>query len=302
MRPWRTLRTMKQAIAHCTLAFASALLCLGDAHAQYTGGPGCGEDMAPVALFAPPTVSLSVRVHLDGPYDATTGLMNDGLRTLPEFPLSEPYTAAGYVHVGGGGETIAPALLSTTGADAIVDWMVLELRDAGSPHGVLATQSVLVQRDGDLVAQNGSAVITFTVQPGNYRVAVRHRNHLGAMTNADIALQETPTALDLTVGSTILFGTNARRSIAGNVPTLALWAGDTSFDGNIKYTGANNDRDPVLLRVGGNVPTASVGGYHPEDVNMDGLVRYTGANNDRDPILMNVGGSVPTAIRNQQLP
>jgi hypothetical protein len=35
---------------------------------------------------------------------------------------------------------------------------------------------------------------------------------------------------------------------------------------------------------------------------MDGVVKYTGASNDRDPILVMVGGSIPTATRAQQLP
>jgi hypothetical protein len=37
-------------------------------------------------------------------------------------------------------------------------------------------------------------------------------------------------------------------------------------------------------------------------MNMDGVVKYTGQNNDRDPILSNVGGSVPTGARAEQLP
>jgi hypothetical protein len=32
------------------------------------------------------------------------------------------------------------------------------------------------------------------------------------------------------------------------------------------------------------------------------LVQYVGTGNDRDPILVNIGGSVPTALRNEQLP
>jgi hypothetical protein len=35
---------------------------------------------------------------------------------------------------------------------------------------------------------------------------------------------------------------------------------------------------------------------------MDGVVKYTGFMNDRDPILVNIGGSVPTAVRLEQLP
>ena len=49
-------------------------------------------------------------------------------------------------------------------------------------------------------------------------------------------------------------------------------------------------------------PTATTTGYLPTDVNMDGTVKYAGANNDRDPILVNIGGTVPTAVRTEQLP
>ena len=35
---------------------------------------------------------------------------------------------------------------------------------------------------------------------------------------------------------------------------------------------------------------------------MDGQVKYTGTNNDRDLILQNVGGVVPTNIRVEQMP
>ena len=35
---------------------------------------------------------------------------------------------------------------------------------------------------------------------------------------------------------------------------------------------------------------------------MDGVVKYTGSSNDRDPILLNIGGSSPTAVVVEQLP
>jgi hypothetical protein len=65
-------------------------------------------------------------------------------------------------------------------------------------------------------------------------------------------------------------------------------------DGRVRYTGTDNDRDPVLSTVGGQVATDVHVGYHPADVNMDGVVKYTGPGNDRDVILSTIGGSVPT--------
>ena len=84
---------------------------------------------------------------------------------------------------------------------------------------------------------------------------------------------------------------------------MVMWAGDTNGDGTLKYTGINNDRDPILVAIGGSVPTNTLNNvYDRRDVNMDGVVRYTGASNDRDPILVNIGGTVPTNTRVQQLP
>ncbi|MBK6830352.1 MAG: hypothetical protein IPG92_06165 [Flavobacteriales bacterium] len=65
----------------------------------------------------------------------------------------------------------------------------------------------------------------------------------------------------------------------------------------------NNDRDPILVAIGGSAPTNVVNNvYSRLDVNLDGVIKYVGANNDRDPILTTVGGSTPTNTRTAQLP
>ncbi|MFZ1331314.1 MAG: hypothetical protein WAR83_03965, partial [Flavobacteriales bacterium] len=75
------------------------------------------------------------------------------------------------------------------------------------------------------------------------------------------------------------------------------------FNGEVRYTGTNNDRDLILTAIGGTTPTNTVTNtYSPLDINMDGTIRYTGTNNDRDIILQAIGGVVPTATRIQQLP
>lgn len=245
------------------------------------------------------TPRLSARVLLEGPWDGTTGLMRDQLRSSPAFPLTEPYTALGFTQLLGGGEVIDPSVLSVTGNDAVVDWVRIELRDPATPSLLRAALHALVQRDGDIVDVNGSTSIALPVAAGNYHVAIRHRNHLGAMTGDPVVLGGTPTMVDLSAPSQSTFGTEARK-VAGAV--RLLWAGNVIRDGQLKYAGGSNDRDPILVRIGGTVPTTTVPGYWPEDVTMDAVVKYAGAANDRDPILVNIGGIVPTAIRTEQLP
>lgn len=246
------------------------------------------------------STALAVRMLLEGPYVSGAALMNDALRVLPIFPQTEPYTALGYLHTGGGGETITPSVLAVPGSDAIVDWVLVELRSPSSPSTVTQSRSALLQRDGDVVGTDGLSPVAFTVPPGTYHVAVRHRNHLGAMTLNPISLGPATATVDFTSASTATWGTNARKTVGG---AQVLWAGDVTFNGQIKYAGSANDRDPILTAIGGTVPTTTLSGqYCKEDVNMNGQVRYAGAANDRDIILQNIGGTVPTAVRNAQLP
>ena len=248
-----------------------------------------------------PTVNVAVKTFLAGPYDPNSGLMQDQLRAGGWLPLNEPYTGLGYSHVGGGGsESTSAGVLSVTGSEAIVDWVVIELRDATDPDQILQSRSALIRRDGQVVDVDGVSPVGFNAPVGNYHVAIRHRNHLGCMRATPIPLQFTPVSIDLTTNATDTWGTNARNNING---TMVLWPGDVNFDGQVKYVGADNDRDAILLHIGGNTPTNIVtGGYYKTDVNMDGASAYTGTANDRDILLLTIGGVVPTAVRVEQVP
>ncbi|MEO8588214.1 MAG: zinc-dependent metalloprotease family protein [Flavobacteriales bacterium] len=255
-------------------------------------------------ITASAQAQANVKLWLDGPYDSGTGLMTDSLRDNNLIPLSEPYSAMGYANTaGGGGETTTAGVLATTGPNAVVDWVRIELRLANDPTSLVASRHALVQRDGDVVAANGAALLTFGLAPGNYYVVVRHRNHLGAMTLAAVNFTGPTPTVDFRSAATNTYGTNARKTIGS---AMVLWAGNVLIDApppiQLKYVGGNNDRDPILAEIGGSVPTNTVTGYLVTDVNMDGIVKYIGASNDRDPILANIGGSVPTNTLQEQVP
>ena len=243
--------------------------------------------------------AIRMKAILQGPW-VQWGLMRDDLRTTGVLPLSEPYTAMGYAHVGGGGGEVAvDSVLNLAGNDAAVDWVVVELRSAVDPSIVVATRSALLQRDGDLMSGTMDLVESFAPDPdASYYIALRHRNHLGVMTASALPLKH-GVQVDLSHPGTPTYGVNARWD---QDQVMIFWAGDVNRDGVLKYTGSANDRDPILVRVGGTTPNNSVLGYLPEDVNLSGWVKYTGSGNDRDPILVNVGSTAPTNTRSQQLP
>ncbi len=257
------------------------------------------DGLTPETVGSPSSVSIAPKVFLEGPFVSATGKMNTNLRTLGAFPLTEPFTAAGFTIVGGGAETINASILSTTGDNAVVDWVLLELRDAANSATIVRTKAALLQSDGDVVDVDNSSALSIPLPPGNYFVALRHRNHFGVMTGAAVALSGAPASVNFTTGALATFGTNAQKTVS---TYRVCWAGNTVRNNNIKYTGTSNDRDPVLVRVGSTAPNNTVPGYFVEDVNLNGLVQYTGSGNDRDIILVNVGGTTPNNTITEQIP
>lgn len=265
------------------------------------------ECYVPTSILVPGTlgdcgVNFNLRAALAGALPSGTW-MTDQLRAAALLPTIEPYSGMGYTYVGSSpGAAIAQALLTTTGANAIVDWVVVELRSAADPSVVLHSRPALIQRDGDVVGLNGNSPINAPLSVGSYYVALRHRNHLGIMTASARPLtgDASATTVDFRMASTATYGISARTAV-GSVQ--CLWPGDASGEGSIGYTGTGNDRDLVLQAIGGSVPTNTVVNvYSSRDVNMNGTIMYTGTGNDRDVILQAIGGSIPTAVRTQQLP
>ncbi|HQZ42354.1 MAG TPA: PKD domain-containing protein, partial [Flavobacteriales bacterium] len=244
--------------------------------------------------------SVRVRMALQGPYDGGTGLMNDDLRIAGYIPTVEPYTALGYQMIGGSGNTVSPATLAVTGINAVVDWVLVELRSAAAPSVIVSTRTALLQRDGDVVGTDGYSRLIFNVVSNNYYVAVRHRNHLSVMTGASVTLNNALAVVDMTSTAQATYGTNAQKIFTNG--KRGMWCGNVNSDNRLMYTGSSNDRDLILTRIGGIIPTNTVLGYYREDVNMNGNVRYTGSGNDRDLILLNIGGIVPTSVKMEQLP
>ncbi|MFZ4543656.1 MAG: fibronectin type III domain-containing protein [Saprospiraceae bacterium] len=171
--------------------------------------------------------------------DPTTRLMNDYMKTIANFPLSDPYSLVPYntvyVHVNSGPvATTTPAVLAVSGDNSIVDWVFLELR-SGTPGAttVVQTRAALLQKDGDIVSTNGVSPVSFTGLPASYYVAVRHRNHLGFRTENLIPLSNSVTNLNFTDNSVPLYGTFPTNTYAASPPYATMISGDANEDGSV---------------------------------------------------------------------
>ncbi len=196
------------------------------------GNGGSTGDFELTVTETPKELLLSVKAFLEGPYDSASGLMNDDLRTQDLIPSTEPYS--------NNGETVDAAVLAVSGDDAIVDWVLVELRDQNINTVVYHTRAALLQRDGDIVDTDGMSPISFiyTREDIGYFVAVRHRNHLGVMATSALNLSETASSIDLSTSATTVYGTDSRVDLGSG--TLGLYGADTDGSGGVNATDRSN--------------------------------------------------------------
>ncbi len=178
-----------------------------------------------------PNFCVQLKIMLEGPYNLTTGMMDDQLRQLNLIPNSEPYSALGFTYVNASAnETIdnSTTVFSTTGPDAIVDWVFVELRAQNDPSQVVVARSGLLQRDGDVVEVDGVSPLSLeNLSAGNYFVGVFHRNHLPVLSSTALSLSCDGATVDFTSAGVSVYGNNSRKEING---VFLLWTGDANQD------------------------------------------------------------------------
>jgi hypothetical protein len=249
-------------------------------------------DGIPDYLDSQTGIVLQTRVWLQGASHPTG--MIDKLRVAGVLPTEEPYSQSipNPFTDHQGSETLSTALLATEGLSAPVDWVFIELRDATTPTQVMASQAAIVLRDSRVVdASTGSEDLMFDLPSGNYQVAIRHHNHLGAMTLSAVNFSGTPTLVDFSSPDLATWGEHARMISEGKA---ILRTGDTNHDGRIVTDGPNNDLTYLLTQVLSSTENTYfnvnyiVTGYRSADLSLDGQSIFSGTGNDSNLALGNI--------------
>jgi len=231
-------------------------------------------------------IKIDPQVFLQGPLmlPSNAGLMNDNLRQNGLIPTTSPYED---------GATCNASVFNITGSNAIVDWVWIELRAANDNTKLVNGKSALLQRDGDVVALDGVSDLSMNAQQSTYFVAIKHRNHLGAMTSAAVQLSNTSVnVVNFRSNATTTFGSNAQVVLASG--SKALWAGDANANGLVQYAAGTPDPSTILSMVLNNpsnilaLPAFPRNGYLNADIDLNGQTQYAGGSADTPIILQNV--------------
>ncbi len=221
--------------------------------------------------------------------------MRDNLRTKGYLPTDNPIDLgqANPIAGGTGGEVLSPAMMDIAGDSAVVDWVLVEIRDAIEPQTILLKAPCILRRNGDIVMVNGNSIIELMgLEEGNYHVRVKHRNHLGIMTESPVYLSiANPPMIDFTLPTTPVFGGTTGRKLENG--KMMMWGGDYNTDDAIIYQGPNNDVFKLFTDVlthplnASNLANFIRSGYENSDINLDGNAIYQGPGNDRSMLLLN---------------
>lgn len=211
-------------------------------------------------------ILVTPTIILEGAFSLDTGniIMQDDLRTNAYLPISSPYNAS---------ETCEATVFDTTGENAVVDWIEIQLRDANDISQIVSSTSAFILRNGTIVATDGTSSVAFPESQGDYYIAIAHRNHLTIASNTTYSLSGTVvTTIDFTDTSSIYGGTSTLTSLGDGYYGMPL--GDIDENGQVQ----NADVSATIIQIG-------ISGYNVYDADMNGQVQ----NADVNIILQNLG-------------
>ncbi len=185
---------------------------------------------------APTSATVVASVFLEGAYNGTD--LNTTLNA--SIPTTQTYTNNGHA----GAETVG-----SVPANA-VDWVLVELREAGSAATALNSTKVgsaagFLMKDGTIKATDGTSNLTISLS-GNtgsdFFVVIYHRNHLPIMSASAISESSSVYTIDFTGASE-----NTHQGMAGlaslSGSKFGMLAGDADGDGDVDATDLTTWRD-----------------------------------------------------------
>lgn len=164
---------------------------------------------------------IELKVYLEG-YLQNDGLMRTTLANNGLLPTSQPFNQFPYYYFG---------MHSVDAHESnIVDWLLIELRNADNPGTLVERKALLLRNDGQVVDTEGNASIIWN-NLGEYHIVVKHRSHLGI---------QTAQTIDNTQGTSYDFSTAIEQAAGTGQQAMsngiaAMLGGDYDNSGTVNF-------------------------------------------------------------------
>ncbi len=214
--------------------------------------------------------NISLFALLEGPIDGagmTTYLNDENL-----IPLNQPYLSAPWNYTGTESVAAIPA--------NVVDWVLIELRDASSPSTATGGRTFVRQvgfllKNGNIVDLDGtSSIFSNAIFNLNMYAVVYHRNHLGILSANALTPSGGNYSYDFSSGETQVYGGNLGHKDLGS-GTWGMASGDCDANGNVHLIDKINVWENA----------AGTKGYFSTDANLNG---QTDNKDKNDKVLINI--------------
>jgi len=110
-------------------------------------------------------IKLGAMAMLEGPYDPASGVMHTHLKTQGILPVTQPFSAAPWNY--GGTETLGANV-----PESVVDWVLVEMRDANNPTTILARKAGILLNDGQFVQADGFSLVELPQGVSNFYLVI----------------------------------------------------------------------------------------------------------------------------------
>lgn len=220
---------------------------------------------------------LDLTAFLEGPFNA--GTMTTTLQSSGLIPITQPFNTSPWNYAGAEAVVSVPA--------GVVDWVLLELRQADQPANatsatIIKKRAAFLKSDGSIVELDGTSPVRFynAVITQNLYPVIKQRNHLAIMAanavtkTSGIYTYDFSTAIGQAYGGALGY-----KQLSSSPDIFGMVTGDINQDGSV-YT---SDYDLWATDAG----AANV--YNSADLNLDGNV-YT---SDYDKWATNSGTTHP---------
>ncbi len=256
-----------QGTSPITLTFDSEGLAEGDYFANVkisSNDPDEPLVTVPCTLHVANQLNVDLTAMLEGPFAGTE--MQTSLNTYGMLPLNQPFNTAPWNYSGTESVPVIPNA-------NVVDWVLVELRDATSAAAAtsatrIARQAAFILKDGSIVRTDGTSNLQFTNSIVHQLfVILYHRNHLGIISASGLSQFGGVYSCNFTTGAGQAYGgSSAQNEISTGV--WGLISGDSNADGNVNSNDKTADWDLY----------AGKSGLQSADLNLDGQVD----NRDKD--------------------
>jgi hypothetical protein len=199
-------------------------------------------------------LTINLKAMLQGPFGTTE--MNPALNNSGLLPLNQPFNTSPWNYSG-------IESVSTIPNSNVVDWVLVELRDAPSASSAtaatrIARQAAFILKNGSIVGMDGMSYLQFNnLINQQLFVVIWHRNHLSVLSANALTSSAGTYSYDFTTPAGKAFGVNSQNQLTTNI--WGMISGDSNGSGLV----GTDDLNPFWNT------NAGKSGFSTLDLNLD---------------------------------